>query len=112
MKLKTYLTLVLNSTLLVNLYLNQFWILLLTFILLQSFIIGIYYHSFIHDNHLSISKIKTINLKLTLMGVTCFVGLLLPIPPSFSMLLAVAFGICFGLIIMNHNYEKEISYEN
>jgi len=87
------------------------WDMFLLFVLVQSMITGGYYYLYVNNHNLSISKIKSINFLLTLIGSICFIAMIFPLPTVISLILSNAFGMCFGLLIINYNYEKELKSE-
>jgi len=111
MKLKNIITGAMIIAMNLALIIFQLWNFFIIWILIQSICIGIIYYLFLNQNNFTQHKINTINLKLTLLGVACFVGMLF-LPNVLSLMLSNVFGLCFGILIINYNHVKEISYEN
>lgn len=111
MKTKHIITGALIITMNLALILFRVWDILIFWILIQAITIGFLYQLHLSQNNFTKHKINGINLKLTLLGVACFAGMLC-LPFVLSLLLSIGFGLCFGLLIINYNHEKEINYEN
>ena len=54
------------------------------------------------SNKKSIRKIKSINFLLTLIGSICFIAMIFTLPTVISLILSSAFGMCFGLLLINY----------